>query len=337
MTFAPDGFSMSPNDPSTRPMDVKRFSPLTTCWVCECADLVPVSVAHFALSQFEDQDPDLSKYTGCALAMRRCAHCGFIQPEGLPTLAGYFDRIYDQHWPADWVREEFESTYKDFIFRGILQKLESLRQQSVHKTILDIGAHAGRFIHLASLAGWQAEGIELNPRTAAFAQERTGLKVHRISAAALSKESDKRYGVVTLTDVLEHIPDPLRILRTVGSLLEPNGWLAVKVPCGPNQIIKDTVRARLAGRKEQVDVAENLVHINHFNPKSLLLALKRSGFRRVVLSIGAPELQDLRSRPSARARFSNLFRRTVYETARILPGGVHTPLALNLQAFAQKA
>ena len=37
-----------------------------------------------------------------------------------------------------------------------------------------LGAHAGRFMHLAQHAGWDVEGIELNPRTAECAARRTG-------------------------------------------------------------------------------------------------------------------------------------------------------------------
>jgi len=244
--------------------------------------------------------------------------------------------MYDQRWSDDWIQSEFDTTLKDFIFCEVLAELERRRSKSGAKSLLDIGAHVGRFIHLASREGWQAEGVELNPRTAAFAAKTTGLPVHRENAEKLAA-SDKRYAAITLTDVLEHIPNPVPILRSAHALLEYGGWIAVKVPCGPSQIIKETIRAKLRRRGDAIEVATNLVHVNHFSPESLRLALEKSGFKNIVVTTGAPEFIDRQAAPGLRTGLSNLFRWSVFEAARLLPLGVNTPLAMNLQAYAQKA
>ena len=51
----------------------------------------------------------------------------------------------------------------------------------------------------------------------------------------------------------------------------------MKVPCGPVQLLKETWRARLQ-RGYRATIADNLVHVNHFSPRSLRLALERAGF-----------------------------------------------------------
>ena len=81
-----------------------------------------------------------------------------------------------------------------------------------------------------------------------------------------------------------------------------------------------------------MSIADNLVHVNHFSPRSLALALERAGFLRVAIGAGAPELP---AAVQAGGWLSNGFRRVVYAAAR-LPGAVHTPLALNLQAYGSK-
>ena len=308
------------------------FQPLDACWVCGGGRLKAVHSGRFDFKEYREQDPELADYTGHSFVLRRCAACGFAQPDVLPTLPDYFDRMYDQHWSPDWVEQEFESGWKDMIFRDVLRAL-GRRVPPGRRRLLDVGAHVGRFIHFAGLAGWAAEGIELNPRTAAFAARRTGLTVHRVNAHALATEG-RRYSAVTMLDVLEHIPDPVRLLGHIGGLLEDGGWVAIKVPCGPNQLLKEHVRARLS-KGYRVSVADNLVHINHFSPRSLRAALERAGFGDISVSVGAPELNtDARS---ARTRLSNAFRLGVYGAGRYLPGGTHTPLALNLQAYARKA
>ena len=308
------------------------FAPVTACWVCGGRELSAYHTLRFALDIYrsEDQDHELAGYSGQTLDLMRCARCGFGQPAALPTLARYFDRMYDQRWSESWVAREFEADYKDFIFRASLRELER-RVGSGGRRLLDVGAHAGRFLDLARRAGWDAEGIELNPRTAAYAASRTGLTVHRMNAQALA-DRGRRYDAVVLTDVLEHIPEPVALLTTLASLTNAGGAVAIKVPCGPSQAIKERVLGAVSSHR--VTLADNLVHVNHFSPRSLRLALERAGFSAVVKT-AAPELQP--SRPFTwRALGSNAIRLTTYGLAR-LPGAVETPLALNLQAFGVRA
>src|SRR5262245_60835507 len=307
------------------------FAPVSSCWVCGGRTLTSYHTLRFELDAYrsQDQDHELAHYSGQTLDLVRCADCGFGQPAALPTLPRFFDRMYDQRWDESWVAHEFDADYKDVIFRTILRELER-RVKSGGRRLLDVGAHAGRFLHLARNAGWDAEGIELNPRTAAYAAARTGLPVHQMNAHALAHRG-RRYDAVVLTDVLEHIPEPVDLLSTLAPLTEHGGVIAVKVPCGPSQMIKEGVLASVTSHR--VTLADNLVHVNHFSPRSLAIALDRAGFDDAQVGAAAPEL-----RPDARAlraRLSNVVRLTTYALAR-LPGGVHTPLALNLQAYATR-
>src|SRR5205807_357338 len=208
------------------------------------------------------------------------------QPEELPALERFFDRMYAQRWSDEWIAGEFDADYKDFIFAAILRTLKR-RVPPAPRTLLDIGAHAGRFLHLAQADGWTVEGIELNPRTAAFAAKRTGALVHQVNAHALASDG-RRFGAVVLTDVLEHIPEPMRLLESIAALVEPGGSIAVKVPNGRAQWIKG--RALAAVSAHRVSLADNLVHVNHFSPRSLALALEHAGFSGVTVRTAPPEL-----------------------------------------------
>ena len=305
------------------------FVDVGACWVCGGSALTRIHDAIIDLDVYRDQHPDLAKYTGETVWFRRCASCGFTQPEQLPSLAGFFDQLYDQLWSPEWVQQEFDSDYKDLIFRTILAGLA--RRKTAGSHLLDIGAHAGRFMVLARAAGWEPEGIELNPRTAAFAARHTGLPVHSVNVDHLVL-SGRSYGAVTLIDVLEHVPHPLALLSRIYEALEPGGWVVVKVPSGPAQRQKENMRARLR-KGYRPRLADNLVHVNHFSPTSLRTVLQRAGLRDVSIGIGPPELPPGRG---ALAVISNLARQTLYRAGRLVPGGVHTPLALNLLAYARR-
>ena len=238
--------------------------------------------------------------------------------------------MYDQRWSDDWIRSEFEADYKDEIFADILGSL-ARRLGPARRRLLDVGAHAGRFVSLAQAAGWTAEGLELNPKTAAYAAQRTGASIRQLNVHD-ARVGDGVYDAITLTDVLEHIPDPVRVLTRTASLLAPDGWMAVKVPCGPSQLLKETWRGRLLSRYRPT-VADNLVHVSHFSPASLR---------------GRSSARDSSTLPSGLGRRSCRRRRGCGALCRaprggpsttprgVLPGGLHTPLTFNLQAYGRR-
>jgi 2-polyprenyl-3-methyl-5-hydroxy-6-metoxy-1,4-benzoquinol methylase len=306
------------------------FAAVARCWICDGTSLHRYHEDGFDFHAYATQDPELHAYTGQTVWLARCASCGHGQPEKLPTLPRFFDRMYDQQWDHDWVEDEFEGRSKDFIFRRVLRGLDR-RQPTGPRRLLDIGAHAGRFMFLAQQDGWAVEGIELNGRTAACAARRTGAPVHQVNVHALEADG-RRFHAVTLTDVLEHVPEPLPVLKAIAAIVEPGGSVSIKVPHGRVQALKEQGLAAITSHR--VSLAENLVHVNHFSVRSLRLALERAGFGRVAVGTGGPELLPVDAL-GMRALLANAVRLSVYAAATI-PGGVHSPLAFNLQAFATK-
>lgn len=303
------------------------FESIDACWVCDGRDLAPIHDARIDLHEYQTQDPELAALTGSTVAIVRCARCGFAQPARLPALPNYFDRMYDQRWSDTWIEHEHEATYKDLIFDDVLSQLE-VRLPDDRRSLLDVGAHAGRFIARARARGWRADGLELNPKTAAFAAAASGGVVHHANVFTFDA-SRASYDAVTLTDVLEHIPRPRAALARVRALLTQGGWVSIKVPNAPAQLVKERARAMLR-RGYRPSLADNLVHVNHFDARSLREALEREGFSRVRVVAAAPELPP---GGAASARVDRLLRLSAFHVVRRVPGGVNTPLAFNLQAY----
>lgn len=306
------------------------FAPVAACWICGGAALRRAHDARFEFEQYRTQDPQLAEYSGQLVGMVRCETCGFAQPDSLPTLPRFFDRMYDQRWSADWVAQEHRATYKDLIFDAVLKALER-RLPPARRRLLDVGAHAGRFITRARARRWLADGLELNPATAAFAAQASGGVVHQGNLFTWTSAATD-YDAVTLTDVLEHIPDPRSALRRVHAALAPGGWIAIKVPNAPAQRSKEAARSWLH-RGYEPRLADNLVHVNHFSARSLATALERERFRDIVVEVAAPEMPEGTTAPSALDRLARI---GAFRVARLLPGGTRTPLAFNLQAYARR-
>ena len=300
------------------------FDPVAACWVCGATAFVPVHEAIFELSEYARQDPELAAYTGARVTLQRCRACGFAQPSALPTLPRFFDRLYDQRWADDWIAGEHDAAYKDRIFADVLAGLAARVTRG--RALLDVGAHAGRFLRMARSDGWNGEGLELNPKTAAYAAGASGTVVHQGNIHTFTPA--RCYDAVTLTDVLEHVPQPLDVLRRLHTFLCEGGWLAIKVPNGPAQRVKETLRARVRP-SYRATLADNLVHVNHFSAASLARALTEAGFTDVTVMPAAPEVSGSRG-PGSWGRLA------AYLVARALPGGAASPLAFNLQAYGRR-
>ena len=132
--------------------------------------------------------------------------------------------MYDQRWSPDWVAQEFDSTYKDLIFQRILETLGE-RVRSTPRTLLDVGCHAGRFLQLAGEAGWRAEGTGDQRAHGGSTPRHAPASPSIGSSAERLPELGRQYDAVTLTDVLEHIPEPVRSCRPFGaSWPTAGGW-----------------------------------------------------------------------------------------------------------------
>ncbi|MBI4538192.1 MAG: class I SAM-dependent methyltransferase [Gemmatimonadetes bacterium] len=135
--------------------------------------------------------------------------------------------------------------------------------------LLDVGCASGMFLRLAAEGGWSVVGIEpaetLAERGKEVLQGRGEILCATLQEASLPAAS---FDVVTLWDVLEHVPDPVSFLRSSGELLKPGGLLFANVPD------LDSLEARLLGARWPLLLPE---HLNYFNRGSLKLCGDSAG------------------------------------------------------------
>ena len=96
------------------------------------------------------------------------------------------------------------------------------------KKVLDVGCGGGILAESMAIAGAQAKGIDLSEKALKVADLHSlesGVQVQYeyISAEDLAKKEAGQYDVVTCMEMLEHVPDPLSIIKSCAALVKPGG------------------------------------------------------------------------------------------------------------------
>lgn len=150
------------------------------------------------------------------------------------------------------------------------------RRKKGPRFLLDIGSGTGEFLQFMASKGWKTEGLELSSDARALAQEK-GLKVHGLPAERFLAQEPARRGrfqAITLFHVLEHLLDPVGLLRTAKKLLAPGGILVVQVPNDFNAL--QLTVTKKSGQKPWWVVSPD--HINYFDFEALRRVLRGLGF-----------------------------------------------------------
>jgi 2-polyprenyl-3-methyl-5-hydroxy-6-metoxy-1,4-benzoquinol methylase len=98
-----------------------------------------------------------------------------------------------------------------------------------HPRHLDVGCALGSMLQEAKAAGWDPMGIETSEFAAKYAAEHTGCPVY---AGTLQKAAfpSGSFDVVTLMDVIEHVPEPFELIGEIYRVLRPGGVVFIVTP-----------------------------------------------------------------------------------------------------------
>jgi len=209
--------------------------------------------------------------------LRRCGDCGLAWRSKFPDaaeLSALYGDDYFERWGIDGperladVRSMKESTYRAFFDEILHHRAEG--------RLLDLGCALGFLLGIARESGFDAYGLDRNEAAIAEARGEFGDRVH---AGSLDDSAFPRvdFDVVTLIDVLEHVPDPRALLDAVSSRLASGGVVAAVLPNAGSRI------ARLMGRHWPHYNAE---HLFYWSSACLRRFLETEGWRVLTLREG---------------------------------------------------
>ena len=190
-----------------------RLEP-TRCCVCGHDDAMPVGVGEdFEYRSSPDQ----------FLAMR-CQDCGLVYLKLRPAMSE-LPRIYPPDYHAfDFSGERYGLPHRVRRRLEARRLLRWCRDLPPQARILDVGCGDGFHMQLLRQFGgreWTVEGVDASPWAVRTGRAR-GLTIHlgTVQDVGLPPES---YDLALLIATIEHVDDPLAVLRAVAGLLRPGG------------------------------------------------------------------------------------------------------------------
>lgn len=156
----------------------------------------------------------------------QCKSCDLIYLYPQPALRHLINDYYSpvSGYQARAARDLRQIRYQKK-FRQLLDRLADFKEGG---NLLDVGCANGEFLFLARARGFRPYGVEVNKRTARIARN-NGLEVFP-GTLKEAKFNDDFFAVVNLGDVIEHVPDPLDLLRESKRVLQKGGVVVVTTP-----------------------------------------------------------------------------------------------------------
>ncbi len=205
---------------------------------------------------------------------KNCIVCGHFFTEMKMNLNGLYDKTYVDNTYGDRLHETFKKIISlpkkksDNYFRvkriqGIAKKL--LKKKTKIK-LLDIGSGLGVFPYQIKKIGWDCTAID--PDKNSYKHMKYQLNINCKNIDFDKMDYKKKFNIVTLNKVLEHVSNPIKMLKKIKqNLISENSFFYIEVP--------DASEASKVGKlREEFGID----HLHVFTMHSLYKLIKKSKF-----------------------------------------------------------
>ncbi|MFZ2621014.1 MAG: class I SAM-dependent methyltransferase [Minisyncoccia bacterium] len=207
----------------------------------------------------------------------RCKVCKLLFVYPIPKNVEVYDKTYFTGADLGFGYVDYDADKIPMIpvFEKYLDMIFKLG--ATKGTLLDVGSATGFFMDIAKKRGFEVVGVELSNYAAEIGRAK-GLTIVASDLKGAHFNNDK-FDVITMFDVLEHVPNPKDFLLEAKRILKPGGFLVINTPNG------DSVVARVLGSRWHLIVPPE--HLYYFSPKNVGDYLTKNGFNvKVATSIG---------------------------------------------------
>ena len=202
----------------------------------------------------------------------RCADCGLVRREPRMSFEHasdvYDDAYYEQYEGVVGMSGDAGGEVRPHL-KARLVAVERL--VGVGK-LLEVGCGKGFFMDYARSRGWRVKGVEVSEVAGNIARAK-GLDVHIGPIELLSPTEPVDF--VHMNHVLEHLADPVAVLKQVRTMLAPDGIAIIEVPNEFDNFFFGVGRTVLPHEKLTQPIRST--HQFFFSPKTFRLAVAKAG------------------------------------------------------------
>ena len=201
----------------------------------------------------------------------KCNNCGLIYTNPRPKQKVISDYYPDEYWDTNENREDnFEKKLKKIVHKVINGIYYQFKIPSEYSgKVLDIGCGDGKGLYKLKNEGWETYGVEISELAIEYARKMRHLNIFNGFVEDAMFE-DEFFDVIILSQVLEHLPNPLSTLKEINRILKNDGLLIISIP---------NVESFDAKHFKKYWTGWELPrHFYHFSPLSVELLLNKAGF-----------------------------------------------------------
>jgi SAM-dependent methyltransferase len=153
----------------------------------------------------------------------RCVACGLLYLDPVPADLG-------RYYPANYYAVPTSLSQLAAAAELERYKIDIVRQFVAGGRLLEIGPAYGSFAYLAREAGFTVDTIEMDEGCCRFLREVVGVRALCSNDVPAALQELPPFDVIALWHVIEHVPDPWRVLEAAAAHLSPGGVLVVAAP-----------------------------------------------------------------------------------------------------------
>ena len=212
-----------------------------------------------------------------------CKTCGFKHVIPIPT-PGELEKLYKEEFYSTEKPKYFKDTEEDLewwetTYRNYYELFEKYCPKGSRR-LLEIGSGPGYFLKCGKELGWDVFGFEPSKQAYEYSQK-FGINVVNDFFSGRNAGKYGKFDVVYMNTVIEHLPDPVSLIKTAMTVLNPGGVICVIAPNDYNPL-QNILRENLDYEPWWV-VPHH--HINYFDFESIKKLLEGLGLE-IVESTG---------------------------------------------------
>ncbi len=196
----------------------------------------------------------------------RCKQCSLVV-DAVVWISGANEQLNEASFGDNYepIRSFWVRVFETLNNRRTVRRL--LRMVSVGgRRLLEIGVGSGSFLVYSQAHGFSPLGCDLSSTICLRVERDTGISMHCGPLESLPEQ--QRFDVIVMNHVLEHVSDPVTLLKAIQTRMNPGGVLHLAVP---NVAAWE---ARLSGWNSYEPY-----HLLYFTPKTLQIAAEKAGLQ----------------------------------------------------------